>query len=254
MEAVIIIGGDGSMRIADELWKKGLPVVGIPKTIDNDLHGTSATIGFDTAVGIATEAIDRLHSTAESHERVMVVEVMGRYAGWIALNSGIAGGADVILMPEIPFNYDSVAAKILERERSGRRFAIVVVAEGATPRGGTAVVREAESSGHAEILGGIGAQVALEIARRTGKETRSLTLGHLQRGGEPTTFDRLLGLRFGTAAVRAVAAKQFGMMVGLVPPTVSTVTIADALATPKRVPVDSDTVMTARDMGICLGD
>ena len=254
LDAVVVIGGDGSQRIALDLWRKGVPVVGIPKTIDNDVHGTAATIGFDTAVGIATEAIDRLHSTAESHERVMVVEVMGRYAGWIALNAGIAGGADVILIPEIQFDLGSVAAKIMEREKSGRRFAIVVVAEGAIPRGGSAVLREAEVGGHAERLGGIGEQVCREIAARTGKETRSLTLGHLQRGGSPTTFDRLLGLRFGTAAVRAIEAGALGHMVALVPPSIATVPLEVVLSRPKRVLPDSDTVLTARDMGICLGE
>jgi 6-phosphofructokinase 1 len=254
LDAVVLVGGDGTMRIARDLWRKGLPVVGIPKTIDNDVHGTAATIGFDTAVGIATEAIDRLHSTAESHERVMVVEVMGRYAGWIALNSGIAGGADVILIPEMPFDPERIAEKIRQRDHEGRRFAIVVAAEGALPLGGRMVLREAESGGHAERLGGIGEQVCRDIASRTGKETRSLTLGHLQRGGSPTTFDRLLALRFGTAAVRAVEAGAFGRMVALVPPQIATIALEEAVSRSKHVPLDSDTVLTARDMGICLGD
>ena len=254
LDAVISMGGDGSMRIALELWEKGLPIVGVPKTIDNDLGGTAATIGFDTAVGIATEAIDRLHSTAESHERVMVVEVMGRNAGWIALNAGIAGGADVILIPEIPFDASRLADKVLARDRAGRPFSIVVVAEGAAPRGGATVAREKPRDGHLERLGGIGEQVAGEIARRTGKETRALTLGHLQRGGGPTTFDRLMALRFGAAAVRAVGRKQFGCMVAYTPPSVSVISLAEALATSKQVPLDSDTIATARDLGICLGD
>ena len=254
LDALIVIGGDGSLAIARDLWRMGLPVVGIPKTIDNDVYGTQTTIGFDTAVGIATEAIDRLHSTAESHERVMVVEVMGRYAGWIALHSGIAGGADVILVPEIPFDGASIAEKIRQRERDGRPFAIVVAAEGARPRGGSMVIREAETQGHAERLGGIGELVAREIETRTGKETRSLVLGHLQRGGTPTTFDRLLAVRFGTAAVRAVAEKQFGSMVAFRPPQMETISLVDALARPHRVPLDGDTVATARDLGICLGD
>ena len=253
-EALISIGGDGSLLIAHELWKKGLPVVGVPKTIDNDVVGTLSTFGFDTAVSTATEAIDKLHSTAESHQRVMVVELMGRYAGWISLHSGIAAGADVILIPEIPFDIDKVCEKIRRRDAHGRPFSIVVVAEGAVPVGGTVVLLERRQAGTPDRLGGIGSQVARAIQERTGKETRTLVLGHLQRGGSPTTFDRLLGLRFGAAAVRAVADEAFGIMIAFTPPTVSRVPLDQVIGRQKNVPLDSDTVLTARELGISLGD
>jgi 6-phosphofructokinase 1 len=253
-DALIMVGGDGSLRIAYDLFQKGFPVVGVPKTIDNDVGGTVITFGYDTAVSTATDAIDKLHSTAQSHERVMVVEVMGRYAGFIALNSGLAGSADVILIPEIPYDIKAVCAKIQEREREGRHFSIVVAAEGAVPKGGAATVKEQAGVGTVERLGGVGERLAAEITARTGKETRSLTLGHLQRGGSPTTFDRLTALRFGAAAVRAVAEGKFGHMVALDPPGMVLVSLADVLAKPKRVPLDSDTIQTARDLGTCLGD
>jgi 6-phosphofructokinase 1 len=253
-DALISIGGDGSLKIAHDLWKKGLPVVGVPKTIDNDVMGTLATFGFDTAVSTASEAIDKLHSTAESHERVMVVELMGREAGWIALHSGIAASADVILLPEIPFDIEKVCEKIRARESSGRHFSIVVVAEGAKPRGGEVLLIERRAAGTVDRLGGVGSMVARLISERTGKETRSLVLGHIQRGGSPTTFDRLLALRFGTAAVRAVADSAFGMMVGYAPPDIVRVPIADVIGKMRSVPLHSDTVQTARDLGIALGD
>jgi phosphofructokinase-like protein len=250
LEALIAIGGDGSLAIALQLMAKGIPVVGVPKTIDNDVGGTVATFGFDTAVATATDAIDRLHSTAESHERVMVVEVMGRYAGFIALHAGIAGSADVILIPEIPFDITKVCDKIRRREAEGRHFSIVVVAEGAAPKGGSVSLIDPEH----QRLGGIADKVAHSIQEMTAKETRTLVLGHLQRGGSPTTFDRLLGLRFGAAAVRLIAERKFGYMVALQPPTIAAVPIKEAIATPKRVPLDSDTIATARDIGISLGD
>lgn len=253
-DALIAIGGDGSLTIAHDLWKKGLPVVGVPKTIDNDVVGTTATFGFDTAVATATDAIDKLHSTAESHERVMVVELMGRHAGFIALNSGVSASADVILIPEIPFRIEAVLDKIRRREAAGRRFSIVVVAEGATQHGGETQLVERRAVGTVDRLGGVGSMVAGVIAERTGKETRSLVLGHLQRGGSPTTFDRLLGLRFGAAAVRAVADRAFGTMIALSPPTVSRVPLQDVIGRAKNVPADSDTLLTARELGICLGD
>jgi ATP-dependent phosphofructokinase / diphosphate-dependent phosphofructokinase len=254
-DAMIMIGGEGSLAIAQKLFLKGMPVVGVPKTIDNDVAGTVMTFGFDTAVSTATEALDKLHSTTESHERVMVVEVMGRYAGWIALNSGVSGSADVILLPEIPFDIEKVCQKIRDRDAHGRKFSIVVVAEGAVPKGGTrSVIGEAAKGGGMERLGGIAQQVAGWIQQGTGKETRALTLGHLQRGGSPTTFDRLLSLRFGAAAVRVVADGQFGTMVSLQPPTVRAVPLTEALAKPKLVPLDSDAILTAREIGICLGD
>jgi len=250
LDALVAIGGDGTLGIVLQLWKKGLPVVGVPKTIDNDVGGTVTTFGFDTAVSTATDAIDKLHSTAESHERVMVVEVMGRYAGFIALSSGIAGSADVILIPEIPFDLDKVCDKIRRREAEGRHFSMVVVAEGAAPKGGTVCLID---PAHAR-LGGIAEKVAHSIEQMTGKESRSLVLGHLQRGGGPTTFDRMLALRFGAAAVRLVAERQFGMMVALQPPNIVPVAIAEALATPRRVRLDSDSIATARDLGISFGD
>ena len=253
-EALISIGGDGSLSIAHELWKKGLPVIGVPKTIDNDVVGTLASFGFDTAVSTATDAIDKLHSTAESHRRVMVVELMGRYAGWIALHSGISSSADAILIPEIPFDIDKVCAKVMQRERQGRNFSIVVVAEGAVPVGGSVVLLERRRDGSPDRLGGIGSQVARAINERTGKETRSLVLGHLQRGGSPTTFDRLLGLRFGAAAVRAVAAGEYGVMIAYQPPRIIHIPLDEVIGRSKNVPLDSDTVLTARELGISLGD
>ncbi len=250
LDALIAIGGEGTLGIVHSLWKKGLPVVGVPKTIDNDVGGTSSTFGFDTAVATATDAIDKVHSTAESHERVIVVEVMGRHAGFIALSAGVAGSADVILIPEIPFDIDKVCDKIRRREAEGRHFSVVVVAEGALPKGGTVSLIDPEH----ERLGGIADKVAHSIQEMTGKETRSLVLGHLQRGGSPTTFDRLLALRFGAAAIRIVAERQFGMMVAFQPPGIVAIPLEQAIAKPRRVPLDSDTVTTARDLGISFGD
>lgn len=254
-DCLIAVGGDGSLKIAHDFFQKGLPVVGVPKTIDNDLGGTVITFGFDTAVSIATEAIDRLHSTARSHERVIVVEVMGRRAGWIALNSGISGNAHVILIPEIPFNIDKVCDHITSLELEGIKYAIVVAAEGAIPSGGTEIIKEGAKDGRQDVvLGGVAEFVAKEISKKTGKDTRSLVLGHLQRGGSPTTFDRLLALRFGAAAIRAIEDKKFGHMVALHPPQVTTVSLEEALSTMKRVPLDGDTITTARDLGISFGD
>jgi len=259
IDALISIGGDGSLSIANVLHKKGLRVVGVPKTIDNDLDQTVITFGFDTALSFATECLDRLHSTAASHHRVMVVEVMGRYAGWIALNSGIAGVADAILIPEIPYDLKNVAKKIQsleargKRERRGRTYAIVVVAEGAKPAGGTLTVKEREV-GRAERLGGVGDQVAAELQTLTGKETRVVVLGHLLRGGSPTTFDRQIALRFGAAAVRALEEGQNGIMVALDPPTVKYVPLEAATKRMKLVPPDCDTILAARDLGISFGD
>ena len=253
IDAVIAIGGDGSLSIAGVLAQKGLKVVGVPKTIDNDLDETVITFGFDTAVSFATECLDRLRSTAEAHRRVMVVEVMGRYAGWIALNTGISGAADAILIPEIPYDLGKVATAIRERERRGRHFSIVVVAEGAHPQGGELTVVE-KRIGSAERLGGVGEKVAKELEPLTSKETRHVVLGHLLRGGSPTTFDRLLALRFGSAAVRALAEGRSGVMVALDPPTVRYVPLEKAPHRMKTVPLDSDSVLTARELGICLGD
>jgi 6-phosphofructokinase 1 len=228
-------------------------VVGVPKTIDNDLDGTVVTFGFDTAVSFAAEAVDRLHSTAEAHDRIMVVEVMGRYAGWIALHAGLGGTADAILIPEIPYNLERVAEHIRERVARGRDFAIVVVAEGAHALGDerSVVAREV---GRQERLGGIGHRVADELERLTGKETRTVVLGHLLRGGSPTTRDRILALRFGSAAVRALADGGFGSMVALDPPTVRYVPLSSAIKRMKTVPLDCDTMCTARELGISFGD
>jgi ATP-dependent phosphofructokinase / diphosphate-dependent phosphofructokinase len=252
-DALVSIGGDGSLAIAYELWKRGIPVVCVPKTIDNDVCGTQRTFGFDTAVSTATEAIDKLHSTAESHDRVMVVEVMGRYAGWIALSSGVSGSADVILLPELPFDIEKVCEKIRSREARGRRFSIVVVAEGARSRDGDIVLVERRGPGTVDRLGGIGGQVARAIQERTGKEVRTLVLGHLQRGGSPTTYDRLLALRFGTAAVRAIADHSFGVMVGLNGPTITRVPLGEVVGRTRHVPLDSDILTTVHDLGISLG-
>ncbi len=253
IDALVAIGGDGSMEIAHVLSAKGLRVVGVPKTIDNDLERTVVTFGFDSAVAFATECVDRLHTTAASHQRIIVVEVMGRYAGWIALRTGVSANAHVVLLPEIAYDLSKVAAVVRERERLGRRATIVVVAEGAREVGGDLVVRE-HVLGRAERLGGVGERVAAELATRTGREARTVVLGHLLRGGPPTTFDRLIALRFGAAAVRALAAGRHGVMVALAPPTVDYVPLADATRRMKTVPLDCDTMQTARDLGICFGD
>ncbi len=253
-DALVSIGGDGSLQISHDLWRKGLPVVCVPKTIDNDVSGTQRTFGFDTAVSTATDALDKLHSTAESHDRVLVVEVMGRYAGWIALYSGLSGSADVILLPEIPFDMEKVCDKIQSREAAGRHFSIVVVAEGARPRDGSVELVERRGVGTVDRLGGIAGKVARTIEHHTGKETRTLVLGHLQRGGSPTTYDRLLALRFGAAAVRAIADRAFGTMVGLNGPDITRVPLEDVVGRAKNVPLDCDTIRTARDLRISLGD
>jgi 6-phosphofructokinase 1 len=253
IDALISVGGDGSLSIANTLAQKGLWVIGVPKTIDNDLDETVITFGFDTAVSFATECLDRLHTTAASHHRVIVVEVMGRYAGWIALECGISGSADVILIPEIPYDPSRVAKKIMDREEHGSKFSIVVVAEGAKPKGGTVSVVSREP-GRAERLGGAGEKVADELQALTGKETRLVVLGHLLRGGSPTCFDRLIALRFGAAAVRALEEGQRGIMVALDPPTVKYVPLEMATRRMKTVPLDSDVMLTGRDLGICFGD
>lgn len=253
IDALISVGGDGSMTIANELGKKGLWVVGVPKTIDNDLDKTVITFGFDTACAFTVDCLDRLHTTAASHNRIIVMEVMGRYAGWIALESGVAGSADVVLIPEIPYDLDKVAKKIHDREERGSLFSIVVVAEGAKPKGGSTSIISRES-GRAERIGGVGEKVAAELQELTGKETRQVVLGHLLRGGTPTRFDRLIALRFGSAAVRAIAEGQRGVMVALDPPTVKYVPLEAATKRMKTVPLNSDIMLTARDMGICFGD
>ena len=254
IDALIAIGGDGSLAIAQALHEKGLRVVGVPKTIDNDLDKTVITFGFDTAVHFATECIDRLHSTAAAHRRVMVVEVMGRYAGWIALNAGVSATADAILIPEIPYDINLVAEKIMERENSGRGFSIIVAAEGATPKDGAHTVSIAASTGRQEKLGGIGQKLSAELEAITGKESREVVLGHLLRGGTPTSFDRLISLRFGAAAVRGLDQGESGVMVALDPPTVNYVPLSDSIQRMKTVPLNCDTILTARDLGISFGD
>ena len=254
IDALVSVGGDGSLTIANALHLKGLRVVGVPKTIDNDLDKTFTTFGFDTAVGFATECIDRLHTTAQSHQRVMVVEVMGRYAGWIALHAGIAGNAHAILMPEIEFDLDAVAAKIREREAQGHQHSIVVVAEGAKPVGGQVERVASAWAGHAERLGGMGERVAADLGERTAKDVRSVVLGHLLRGGSPTAFDRLTALRFGAAAVRALQAGHTGVMVSLGMSGVEHVALQEVAGRMRAVPLDSDTLQTGRDLGICFGD
>jgi 6-phosphofructokinase len=242
------------MSIAQQLHEYGIPIVGVPKTIDNDLAATMMTFGFDSAVACATDALDRLHSTAESHQRVMVLEVMGRYAGWIAVYSGLAGGADIILIPEIPFGYESICAKIAQREQAGKHFSIVVAAEGARPAGGEFVTSADQPKDREARLGGIGRQVAAEIEKRTGKETRVVVLGHLQRGGSPTNFDRALCTVFGAKAVELVANGQFGKMVAFTLPNVVGVPISEAVGKLRTVPLDGGFVQSARALGICLGD
>jgi phosphofructokinase-like protein len=253
IDALITIGGDGSLLIGRKLSDAGLRVIGVPKTIDNDLAMTDATFGFDTAVEVATESLDRVFTTATSHSRVFVVEVMGRYAGWIALNSGVAAGAHAILIPEIPFDLEKVADAIAAREARGARFAIVVIAEGAMLRGGERSVL-GNSVGQAERLGGIGGVVAAELEHLTGKEVRSMVLGHLLRGGTPTSLDRLLGVRFGTAAVRGLEEGHRGVMVALQPPVVNYVPLVSAVSKMRTVPLDCDTILAARDLGISFGD
>ena len=252
--ALVSIGGDGSLTIAQQLFEYGVPIVGVPKTIDNDLEGTLFTFGFDSAVTCATDALDRLHTTAESHNRVMVLEVMGRYAGWIALYAGVAGGADVILIPEIPFSYENVCAKIQERENLGKKFTIVVVAEGACEKEGGFVTCGGETKIGEPRLGGIGAVVNAEIEKRTGKESRVCVLGHLQRGGSPTTFDRALCSMFGATAVELIAAGDFGKMVAFNGPQVGAIKISEAIGKLKAVRPEGNLVRTARALGICLGD
>jgi phosphofructokinase-like protein len=254
INALISIGGDGSLTIAHKLWQKGLRVVGVPKTIDNDVSGTITTFGFDTAVSTAMEAIDKLHTTAESHDRVIVMEVMGRHAGFIALHSGLSGAAHVILIPEIPYDIEKVCAAIMAREKRGRHFDIVVVAEGAVPVGGVESTLGESLPGQDRRVGGIGERVAHEIQKRTGKECRSMVLGHLQRGGMPTGYDRLLATRFGGAAVQAVDDGKWGHMVALHSPDIVTIPIEEALRQPRRVDPNHDIVRTARRTGISFGD
>jgi 6-phosphofructokinase 1 len=254
LSALVCIGGDGSLTIAQQLFDAGIPVVGVPKTIDNDLEATLMTFGFESAVSCAVDALDRLHSTAESHNRIMVLEVMGRYTGWIALQAGLAGGADVILIPEIEYTYDAIARKIAERERDGKLFTIVVAAEGAKPKGGAYVTSGSTGSDREARLGGVGMTIAAELEQRTGKETRCVVLGHLQRGGAPSPWDRQLCTRFGVCAVQLVAEGKFGAMVALRPEGMAPVKLTDAISKIRRVSPDGEMVMVARALGSSFGD
>ena len=256
VSGLVCVGGDGSLAIAQQFHEHGIPVVGVPKTIDNDLGCTAFTFGFDSAVSCATDALDRLHTTAASHERIMVLEVMGRHAGWIALHAGIAGGGDVILIPEIPWNFDAVCRQVLRREHEGRRSTLIVVAEGARlPEGGLVHAGAGPAGERRQVkLGGIGDIVAREVAGRLGREVRSLVLGHLQRGGTPTPFDRVLATQFGAHAVRLVHEGRFGRMVCYRPPGIESVTLAEAITTPAVVDPRHPAVLTARALGIGFGD
>jgi phosphofructokinase-like protein len=254
LDALVVIGGDGTLQIAHQFYLKGVPVVGVPKTIDNDIWGTTSCFGFDTAVAFAADAIDRLHTTAEAHRRIMVVEVMGRYAGWIALHAGVAGGADVILIPEIQYDLEKIVVRLRERESFGARFSIVVVAEGASPVGGKMTLVEEARAGHLERLGGVGAVVAQQLQKVTGKETRYVVLGHLQRGGAPTAFDRVLATRFGGKAVELLSRGMFGRMVANNPPDIVPIPLADVVGKTKTVPLDYDLLSTARAIGVAFGD
>jgi 6-phosphofructokinase 1 len=254
LDALIVVGGDGTLRIARDLYNKGVPCIGVPKTIDNDIGGTEITFGFDTALNIATDALDRLHTTAEAHHRVMVLELMGRDAGFITLQSGMAGGADVILIPEIPFCYDVICSKVMERVKRGSKFSIIAVAEGAHPVGENQTFSQVGDQIYFARLGGIGLQVAKQIAASCNIETRVTVLGHLQRGGTPSAFDRWLATRYGAASVRLAASGGFGRMVAMKNAQITDVSFYDALAVPKRVDINGDAVITARGLGISFGD
>lgn len=253
IEGLVVVGGEGTLGIAAEFDRLGFPVMAVPKTIDNDLASTELTFGFATALDIATEALDRLHTTAESHDRVMILEVMGRHTGWIALHSGIAGGADVILIPEIAFSMTSVAEKVVSRDQAGSNFSIIVVAEGAIEVGHEQIYQDKGAEDHAARLGGIGIYCRAKLEELTGKETRCVVLGHLQRGGRPNAFDRMLATNFGACAVRAFANGERGVMVALQAADVVTVPITQAIANIKNVPPNGQLVKTARDTGISFG-
>ena len=254
LDALITIGGDGTLTFAQDMYQRGVPVVGVPKTIDNDISGTEVTFGFDTALNIATEAIDRLHTTAEAHHRVMVVELMGRNAGFITLHSGVAGGADIILIPEIPFKWDTIARKVKSRATRGSSFSIIAISEGAKPVDGEQIFSRSGDQMYVPRLGGIGQKVGEYVEKVTGIETRVTVLGHVQRGGTPSAFDRWLATRYGSAAVRVAAAGHFGSMVALVHANIVDIPLTEAIGTPKRVNLNGDAVLTARGVGISFGD
>ncbi len=254
LDALIVVGGDGTLGIAHDLFGKGVPTVGVPKTIDNDVGGTEATFGFDTALNIAVEAIDRLRTTAESHQRVMLLELMGRDAGFIALHAGLSGGADFILIPEIPFSPQIVAEKVKKRHKQGQLDSIIVVSEGATPIGGKQVYSRRGDELHLPRLGGISLDIGAYLESECQTETRVTVLGHIQRGGTPTAFDRWLATEFGAASVRLAARGGFGRMVAYQNGVIVDLPLAEALNKPKRVDLNGDAVRTARGLGICLGD
>jgi 6-phosphofructokinase 1 len=254
LDALIAIGGDGTLTLSQKFYQMGMPIVGVPKTIDNDIVGTVNTFGFDTAVAFASDALDRLHTTAAAHRRVMVVEVMGRNAGWIALQAGIAGGADIILIPEIPFDIEKVAEAVRKRDEFGAKFTIIVIAEGAHPVGGAQSVSIAAHGQYVERLGGIGQKVALKLEELTGKEARTAVLGHLQRGGSPSAYDRVLATRFGERAVELVRRGQFGKMVASHPPDIVPVSLSEVVGKQKTVPLEHDLIHTARAIGVSFGD
>ena len=253
IRALIVVGGDGSLSTALQLYRKGWPIIGVPKTIDNDLSATAFTFGFDSAVSTVVDALDRLHTTGESHKRVMVLEVMGRHAGWIALWGGIAGGANVVLLPEIPFTIETISAFINKRDAEGHHSTLVVVAEGASLPDGEIVTIDTKCGGEVR-LGGIGERVAALIEAQTGKDTRTCVLGHLQRGGAPTSLDRILGMRFGVMAVKLAAEGSFGRMVSYEAYHVDSVPIEEAVHQLRLVQPDSELVQAAKAVGICLGD
>lgn len=251
---LVCIGGDGTLTIANRLSQKGIPVIGVPKTIDNDIRGTDVSFGFDSAVHVCTNAIDNLHSTAQSHHRIMIVEVMGRTAGWIALHSGIAGGGDVILLPEIPYDMDAIASVVKARNRKGRRFSIIVVAEGAKPKGGQVVVQRHVQDGAIPFrLGGVGFVLADQIEQETELETRVVVLGHLQRSGPPTSFDRILGTRLGVEAVNMLVEEQFGFMVGVKGPRLCRTSLKTIAKGPRNVPRNHPLIAVAESVGTCMG-
>ncbi len=254
LDALIVIGGDGTMAAAGGLGELGLNIIGVPKTIDNDLYGTDQTFGFDSAVVTATDAVDKIHTTAQSHHRVMIIEVMGRYAGWLGLASGVAGGADIILVPEIPYNLEVVCEKVKERNRQGKNFSIVVIGEGATAEGGDMVVsRMIDTSPDAVRLGGISNQLAAQIEGLTELETRVTILGHLVRGGSPTPFDRLLGTHFGCEAIHLAARKEFGRLVVLKNNKFDSIPLEETAGKTRKVPLDSPLLSAAKSLGISLG-
>ena len=255
LTCLVCIGGDGTLGIAYRLYRDRVPIVGVPKTIDNDLRGTDITFGFDSAVWIATEGIDRLHTTAESHHRVMIIEVMGHQAGWIALHSGVAGGGDIVLVPEIPYDIQIVAEKVMERNKKGKRFSIVVVAEGAKAKGGDIVIqRMVKESSDPIRLGGIGFVLGQQIEKLTGLETRTVVMGHLLRGGSPTAFDRVLATQLGTKAVEMIEDKEFGFMVGVKRSGLVAVPLREVAKGPKTIPLNHPLIKSARSVGTCFGD